>query len=83
LGFVPGRLKRALLYEGVTYLYSRWYGLVMVAQVGKYKGHEVISLISKDVNGVERRFSFGRKKARLILENIDDIRSFAEAENDG
>jgi hypothetical protein len=52
----------------------------MTAEIGKYKGHEVISLVYKDVNGVERRFSFGRKKAQLILANLEDITIFATSE---
>jgi hypothetical protein len=56
----------------------------MPAEIGKYKGHEVISLLSKDEkSGIERRFSFGRKKAKLILENIDDIRVFVETDVGG
>jgi hypothetical protein len=50
----------------------------MPAQIGEYRKHPVISLLSKDVHGVERKFSFGLKKAKLILENLDDIRVFVE-----
>lgn len=50
----------------------------MPAKIGKFKGHNVISLVSKDADGKERLFTFGLKKARLIMENLDDIKVFVE-----
>ena len=54
------------------------------AEIGTYKGHEVITLFfpKDEKTGIQRRFSFGRKKAELILENIEDIRVFVEGGND-
>jgi hypothetical protein len=48
------------------------------AEVTTFKEHPVIALVYKDANGVERRFSFGKKKAKLILAHVDDIRVFVE-----
>jgi hypothetical protein len=50
----------------------------MTAEITTFEKHPVIALKYKDKNGTERRFSFGVKKAKLVLENLDDIRSFVE-----
>jgi hypothetical protein len=52
----------------------------MVAEVSSYKGHRVLTLLfPKDPKTqIQRRFSFGLKKAQLILDNLDDIRVFVE-----
>ena len=54
------------------------------AEVYEYKGHPVISIPLPsyvDKEGVEKtqNFSFGIKKARAILEHIEEIREFAIA----
>jgi len=50
----------------------------MVTLINKYKGSPVIALM-KDINAPDYyRFSFGVLKARLILDNIEDIKKFVE-----
>jgi hypothetical protein len=48
----------------------------MAVKLGEYKGHPIISLL-KDENDA-RPFTFGMGKARLILDNLEDIRKFVE-----
>ena len=55
----------------------------MTTERGEYNGKATIVLLSeKDTQG-KYPFSFGLSKARLILENIDDIKKFVEEWNDG
>lgn len=42
-------------------------------KIGEYKGHPTITLLSED-----KEFSFGKAKAKLILENIEAIHKFVE-----
>ena len=42
-------------------------------KIKEFKGHKIITL-----SGNNKFFSFGIRKAKLILENIDAIRSFVE-----
>ncbi len=49
----------------------------MVTKIGEYKGHQIISLM-KDENDAHP-FTFGLTKAKLILENLDEIKSFVKA----
>jgi hypothetical protein len=46
------------------------------AKVGEYKGNPVISLFRDEDDRFP--FTFGLSKAKLILENIDEIRKFVE-----
>ena len=46
----------------------------MPVKFGEYKGHKTVSLM-KDEND-QRPFTFGLGKARLILENLDEIKKF-------
>jgi hypothetical protein len=48
----------------------------MAVKLGEYKGYPIISLL-KDENDA-RPFTFGTGKARLILDNLDEIRKFVE-----
>lgn len=50
--------------------------------IGKFKGHDVITLYfpRDEKTGIRRRFTIGRRKAKLLLEYLDDVRAFAEAE---
>ncbi|HIH38775.1 hypothetical protein J4460_03285 [Candidatus Woesearchaeota archaeon] len=52
----------------------------MVSKTGEYKGHKTISLLEEGVEVSDKYppFSFGVKKAKLILENIEDIKKFVE-----
>lgn len=52
----------------------------MVSKIGEYKGHKTISLLEDgaEISDKYPPFSFGIKKAKLILEHIDDIKKFAE-----
>lgn len=52
----------------------------MTASIGKFNGFPVVVLDYKDSKGVERKFSFGLVKAKLVLEHIDDIRVFVETQ---
>ena len=51
-------------------------GKNMVSEILEYKGSPIISL-KKDAED-KYGMSFGVRKARLILEHIDDIREFVE-----
>ena len=48
----------------------------MATKLGDYKGHPIISLLKDETD--QRPFTFGLGKARLILDNLDDIRKFVE-----
>ncbi len=48
----------------------------MVAKIGEYKGHKTISLMKSEDDSYP--FTFGIGKAKLILENLDEIKKFAE-----
>jgi len=48
----------------------------MVSEISEYKGHKMIVL--KEREDSEYPFSFGLKKAKLILEHITDIERFVE-----
>ena len=52
----------------------------MVAKIGEFKGHK--TLILTDGNSEQEDkfpFSFGLKKAKLILQHLDDIKKFVES----
>ena len=51
----------------------------MVAEVGEYKGKQILKL-SRKIDD-KWPFSFGVSKAKLILEHIEDIKKFV-ADND-
>ena len=54
----------------------------MTSERGEYNGKPTIVLLSiKDSQG-KYPFSFGITKAKLILENIEDIKKFVEEWND-
>ena len=48
----------------------------MVAKISEFKGHKLIELS----NGEDDKFpfSFGLAKAKLILDNIDEIKKFVK-----
>lgn len=48
----------------------------MPVKTGEYKGHPTISLM-KDEEDM-RPFTFGLGKAKLIIDNIDEIKKFVE-----
>ena len=50
----------------------------MPVEYSEYKGHKLIVLKSDE--GSRYPFSFGKKKARLIVENFEAIKAFAEAD---
>jgi len=56
----------------------------MTTKIGEFKGHKTISLFEEGVEISDKYppFSFGVKKAELILKNIEDIKKFVE-ENKG
>lgn len=52
-----------------------------MATISEWKGHKVITL-SKE--GDKFPFSFGKSKAKMIVENIEAIKAFAtEVDKDG
>ncbi len=53
-------------------------GDLMVVEYGEFKGNKVITL-KRDENDTYP-FSFGKGKARLIVENLEEIKKFAEEE---
>jgi hypothetical protein len=50
----------------------------MTVEYSEFKGNKIIKL-KKDDND-QFPFSFGRAKAKLIVENIEEIKKFAEEE---
>jgi hypothetical protein len=50
----------------------------MPVEYGEFKGNKIITL-KRDEND-SYPFSFGKGKARLIVENLDAIKEFAEEE---
>tara|TARA_Y100000034_G_scaffold136889_1_gene216725 strand:- start:2515 stop:2673 length:159 start_codon:yes stop_codon:yes gene_type:complete len=52
----------------------------MTVEYSEFKGNKIIKLISeKDTEG-NWPFSFGKAKAKLVVENFDEIKKFAEEE---
>ena len=51
----------------------------MVVEYGEYKGNKMITL-KKDDND-KYPFSFGKGKAKLIVENFEEVKKFAETED--
>ena len=50
----------------------------MPVEYAEYKGHKLI-VLKGDVDS-KFPFSFGKSKAKLIVENLDAIKAFAEEE---
>ena len=51
----------------------------MTTKIGEFKGNKTITLIEEGSEMSEKYpFSFGLKKAKLILANIEDIKKFVE-----
>jgi len=48
----------------------------MVVEYGEFKGNKMITL--KKDNNDKYPFSFGKGKAKLVVENFDAIKKFAE-----
>lgn len=48
----------------------------MEAQISEYKGHKILMLPMGEKG---KPFSFGLRKARIILEYLDDIKAFVAA----
>jgi len=52
----------------------------MAVEFGEFKGNKMIKLISETDAEAKWPFSFGKTKARLIVENFEAIKKFAEEE---
>lgn len=52
----------------------------MVVEYGEFKGHKLIKLKRNDED--QYPFQFGKGKAKLIVENFDEIKKFAEEEDE-
>ncbi len=55
--------------------------ITMPVKIGEYKGHKTISLTKGEDD--KYPFTFGLGKARLIVENIEDIRKFVDENAEG
>ncbi len=54
----------------------------MTVEFSEFKGNKMIKLLNeKDPEG-KWPFQFGKMKAKLIVENIEDIKKFAEEETE-
>ncbi len=51
----------------------------MPVDYSEFKGHKLIIL--KRTNDDKYPFSFGKSKAKLIVENLEAIKAFAESED--
>jgi len=56
-------------------------GTMAIVEEGEYKGNRMIIL--KNTEDDRWPFQFGLKKAKLILEHIDDIKKFVEKYDKG
>ncbi len=53
----------------------------MAVEFGEYKGNKLIILKKEgEADGGRFPFSFGKNKAKLIVENFEEIKKFAEEE---
>lgn len=52
----------------------------MPVEFGEFKGNKMIKLIGESDAEAKWPFSFGKMKAKLIVENFDEIKKFAEEE---
>lgn len=52
----------------------------MPVEFGEFKGNKMIKLIGEQDTEAKWPFSFGKMKAKLIVENFDEIKKFAEEE---
>lgn len=50
----------------------------MASNIGEFKGSKVITLTPDDQPDTKYPFSFGLSKAKLILDNYDDIVQFVK-----
>lgn len=50
----------------------------MATEQGDFKGNKTISLLKENDEGNKYPFTFGMGKAKLILENFEDIKKFVE-----
>ncbi len=50
----------------------------MAVEFSEFKGNKIIKLKKDDTD--QFPFSFGKAKAKLIVENFEDIKKFAEEE---
>jgi hypothetical protein len=52
----------------------------MSTKISEYKGHKILALYKNDAEESDKfpPFSFGVSKAKLILENFEDIKKFVE-----
>ena len=47
-------------------------------ELSEYKGHTLLSLIETDSDRFPTKFSFGKKKAQMIMANIEAVKRLAE-----
>lgn len=52
----------------------------MAVEFGEFKGNKMIKLINDNDAEGKWPFSFGKMKAKLIVQNYEDIKKFAEEE---
>jgi hypothetical protein len=52
----------------------------MAVEYDEFKGNKMIKLIGEQDTESKWPFSFGKKKAKLIVENFEAIKKFAEQE---
>ncbi len=53
----------------------------MATKLGEFKGNKILILTDGSEASEKYPFSFGLKKAKLILDNIEDIKKFVEEGN--
>ena len=52
----------------------------MTVEFGEFKGNKMIKIIGESDVEAKWPFSFGKMKAKLIVENIEAIKKFSEEE---
>lgn len=54
----------------------------MAVEFGEFKGHKLIKLLREGVQEDKYPFSFGKGKAKLIVENFEEIKKFVEEDEE-
>jgi len=53
----------------------------MTSQTGEFKGNKIIKLMRDEED--KFGFTFGIQKAKLVLDNLEDIKAFVEENTNG
>ena len=77
----PAKRKADCILTEVRAGLSNKEGVNMPVKTGEFKGYKVITLMRGDDD--KYPFTFGVSKAKMILENLDEIKKFVEENEQG